>query len=94
MPGEYNFWCDPDAAQTVLASGASIRLVGLDVTNQVRLTHADTAAMAATGRAGKAFAPFAADAPTAGSRISSGSRSATSASTTAARCTTRSPSPS
>lgn len=60
MPGEYNFWCDPDAAQTVLASGASIRLVGLDVTNQVRLTHADTATLAATAQAGKEFAPFAA----------------------------------
>ena len=60
MPGEYNFWCDPDAAQVVLASGASIRLVGLDVTNQVRLSHDDTAAMAANGQAGKQFAPFAA----------------------------------
>jgi len=57
MPGEYNFWCDPDAAAAVLASGARIRLVGLDVTEQVRLTRADTARLAATDRA---FAPFAA----------------------------------
>lgn len=56
MPGEYNFWCDPDAAQAVLASGAPVRLVGLDVTEQVRLTRADADAMAA---AGTAFAPFA-----------------------------------
>jgi purine nucleosidase len=60
MPGEYNFWCDPDAAQAMLASGASIRLVGLDVTNQVRLTHDDTAGMAKQAEAGKVFAPFAA----------------------------------
>lgn len=57
MPGEYNFWCDPDAAAAVLASGARVRLVGLDVTEQVRLTRADTAALARTDRA---FAPFAA----------------------------------
>jgi purine nucleosidase len=57
MPGEYNFWCDPDAAAIVLASGAPLRLVGLDVTEQVRLTRDDTAAMAATG---KRFAPYAA----------------------------------
>ena len=41
MPGEYNFWCDPDAAQVVLDSGAPLRLVGLDVTRRVRLTRAD-----------------------------------------------------
>lgn len=56
MPGEYNFWCDPDAAEAVLASGARLRLVGLDVTEQVRLTRADTAEMRATDRR---FAPFA-----------------------------------
>lgn len=61
MPGEYNFWCDPDAANAVLASGALIRLVGLDVTEQVRLTRDDTAAMAATAKQGKEFAPFAAE---------------------------------
>jgi purine nucleosidase len=58
MPGEYNFWCDPDAAAAVLASGAHVRLVGLDVTEEVRLTRADTAALAATDRS---FAPFAAE---------------------------------
>jgi purine nucleosidase len=58
MPGEYNFWCDPDAAACVLASGAPLRLVGLDVTEQVRLTRAHTADMAASG--GR-FAPYAAE---------------------------------
>jgi purine nucleosidase len=49
MPGEFNFWCDPDAAQVVLDSGAPLRLVGLDVTCRVRLTMADAARMAAEG---------------------------------------------
>ena len=57
MPGEFNFWCDPDAAAIVLGSGAPIALVGLDVTRQVRLSRADTAAMAAGGGE---FGPFAA----------------------------------
>jgi purine nucleosidase len=38
MPGEFNFWVDPEAADAVLRSGAKIRLVGLDVTLQVQLT--------------------------------------------------------
>jgi len=44
MPGEFNFWMDPEAAEAVMRSGASIRLVGLDVTLQVQLTreHAET----------------------------------------------------
>jgi purine nucleosidase len=57
MPGEYNFWCDPVAASAVLASGAPLRLVGLDVTEQVRLSKSDTSAMAASGTR---FAPYAA----------------------------------
>jgi purine nucleosidase len=56
MPGEYNFWCDPDAAAAVLASGAPQRLVGLDVTEQVRLTRGHTAEMKVSARR---FAPFA-----------------------------------
>jgi purine nucleosidase len=51
MPGEFNFWADPDAAAVVLASGAPLRLVGLDVTLQVRLTREHAARMAAGGRA-------------------------------------------
>jgi purine nucleosidase len=50
MPGEYNFWCDPDAAQIVLDSGAPLRLVGLDVTQQVRLDRHDCAVLARGGR--------------------------------------------
>ncbi|TDC51376.1 nucleoside hydrolase [Jiangella ureilytica] len=53
MPGEYNFWCDPDAAQAVLTAGAAVRLVGLDVTRQVRLTRADARALAAGGEFGR-----------------------------------------
>jgi purine nucleosidase len=59
MPGEYNFWCDPDAAQAVLASGARLRLVGLDVTRQVRLTRADAAGLAEGGEFGKLAAEHA-----------------------------------
>jgi purine nucleosidase len=59
MPGEYNFWCDPDAAQAVLASGARLRLVGLDVTRQVRLTRADAARLADGGVFGKIAAEHA-----------------------------------
>ncbi|MDF1605405.1 nucleoside hydrolase [Nocardioides sp. YIM 152315] len=53
MPGEYNFWCDPGAAQAVMESGAPLRLVGLDVTRQVRLTRADADAIAEGGRFGR-----------------------------------------
>jgi purine nucleosidase len=53
MPGEYNFWCDPAAAQAVLDSGARLRLVGLDVTRQVRLTRADAADLARGGEFGR-----------------------------------------
>jgi purine nucleosidase len=53
MPGEYNFWCDPEAAQAVLQSGAPLRLVGLDVTRRVRLTRADAARLAEGGAFGR-----------------------------------------
>ncbi len=53
MPGEYNFWCDPDAAQVVLDSGAPLRLVGLDVTRQVRLSRDDAARLARGGAFGR-----------------------------------------
>jgi purine nucleosidase len=46
MPGEFNFWSDPDAAEVVLRSGAPLRLVGLDVTRRVRLSRADAARLA------------------------------------------------
>lgn len=50
MPGEFNIWVDPDAAAIVLDSGAPLRLVGLDVTLQVRLGRDDAERMAAGGR--------------------------------------------
>jgi purine nucleosidase len=58
MPGEFNFWVDPDAAAVVLGSGAPLRLVGLDVTRRVRLDRADAVHLRETGRR---FATFAAD---------------------------------
>jgi purine nucleosidase len=58
MPGEFNFWVDPDAADAVLGSGAPLRLVGLDVTRRVRLDRADAAQLRSTS---KRFATFAAD---------------------------------
>jgi purine nucleosidase len=59
MPGEYNFWTDPDAAAVVLASGAPLSFVGLDVTRRVRLTREHAARLAA---AGGAFGRFAGEA--------------------------------
>ncbi|WP_433158086.1 nucleoside hydrolase [Kribbella sp. CA-247076] len=52
MPGEYNFWCDPYAADVVLNSGAPLRLVGLDVTRKVRLSRADARELAQGGEFG------------------------------------------
>ena len=46
---EYNFSCDPRAAQVVLAGGKSILLVGLDVTLRCRMTAADVAHVAGGG---------------------------------------------
>jgi purine nucleosidase len=59
MPGEFNVWMDPEAAQAVLRSGAPQRWVGLDVTLQVRLTR-DHARRMLTADSG--FAPFAGEA--------------------------------
>jgi purine nucleosidase len=53
MPGEYNFWCDPDAAQAVMESGVPLRLVGLDVTRQVRLSREDARRLADGGAFGR-----------------------------------------
>jgi purine nucleosidase len=58
MPGEFNFWVDPDAASLVLESGAPLRLVGLDVTRRVRLDRADADALRRTS---EGFATFAAE---------------------------------
>ena len=53
MPGEYNFWCDPEAAQAVMESGAALRLVGLDVTRRVRLSREDAQRLADGGSFGR-----------------------------------------
>lgn len=56
VPGEFNFWVDALAARAVIRSGAPLRLVGLDVTNRVRLTRDHAAQMAASGRSFGEFA--------------------------------------
>jgi inosine-uridine nucleoside N-ribohydrolase/DNA-binding CsgD family transcriptional regulator len=50
MPGEFNIWVDTEAAAIVLASGAPLRFIGLDVTLQVQLDRADADRLKATGR--------------------------------------------
>jgi len=47
MPGEFNVWMDPEAADAVLHSGARLRFVGLDVTLKVRLSRAQARRLAA-----------------------------------------------
>lgn len=56
MPGEFNIWTDPEAAEAVLHSGAPLRFVGLDVTLQVRLTREHARQMVAAGGAFSEFA--------------------------------------
>lgn len=63
MPGEFNIWIDPEAAEAVLHSGAPLRFVGLDVTLKVRLTRAHAARLAG-GPAGS-FSSFAGQAASA-----------------------------
>jgi purine nucleosidase len=58
MPGEFNVWVDPEAADAVLHSGAKLRFVGLDVTTQVRLTREHAARM---GEGDGGFGAFAGD---------------------------------
>lgn len=49
VPGEFNVWADPEAAVRVLRSGARIRMVGLDVTYQVRMTQDQAQRLAEEG---------------------------------------------
>lgn len=51
MSGEFNVWCDPVAARAVLRSGMKQRWVGLDVTEQVRLTREHGHQLSASGSA-------------------------------------------
>lgn len=46
--GDFNAYCDPEALDIVLRSGAPIRMVGLDQTAQVMLSREDAAALRAT----------------------------------------------
>lgn len=46
---DYNFACDPEAAAIVLASGAPVSLVPLDVTMQVRIDASDVAQVRQVG---------------------------------------------
>jgi purine nucleosidase len=41
---EFNTHCDPEAAQIVLNAGWPVRMVGLQITNQITFTRADFAA--------------------------------------------------
>lgn len=56
MPGEFNIWSDPEAAEIVLGSGVKARWVGLDVTTQVRVTKEEALEMAASSHRFTAFA--------------------------------------
>ena len=56
MPGEFNIWSDPEAAEAVLHSGAPLRFVGLDVTLQVRVTRDHARALSESGGRFGAFA--------------------------------------
>lgn len=56
MPGEFNFWNDPEAVEIVLESGAQVRIVGLDVTEKVRINRSEAELMV---RSGEGFASFA-----------------------------------
>ena len=62
MPGEFNIWMDPEAAEAVLHSGAPLRFVGLDVTLQVRVTREHARQMV---EAGGSFGSFAGECTTA-----------------------------
>lgn len=54
---EFNMWVDPEAASIVFECGRPITMIGLDVTHQARLTHADAERLAALGtRTGRVFA--------------------------------------
>lgn len=59
IPGEFNVFSDPEAAQSVLRSGIPQRWVGLDCTLRVRLTMDDAEALR---QSSSQFAAFAGDA--------------------------------
>lgn len=56
MPGEFNIWNDPEAAQMVLEADVPTRWVGLDVTTQVRFTREEAVELSGDRRPFAAFA--------------------------------------
>jgi pyrimidine-specific ribonucleoside hydrolase len=54
---EFNIWVDPEAAAEVFDSGRQVTMIGLDVTHQAIVTHADAERMAELGnRTGRVLA--------------------------------------
>jgi pyrimidine-specific ribonucleoside hydrolase len=54
---EFNIWADPEAAAIVFDCGRPITMIGLDVTHEARMTHADADRLAALStRTGRVFA--------------------------------------
>jgi pyrimidine-specific ribonucleoside hydrolase len=54
---EFNIWVDPEAAALVFECGRPVTMIGLDVTHQAIVTHADAERMAQLGtRTGRVFA--------------------------------------
>jgi pyrimidine-specific ribonucleoside hydrolase len=54
---EFNIWVDPEAAALVFDCGRPVTMIGLEVTHQAIVTHADAEQMAALGtRTGRVFA--------------------------------------
>lgn len=49
---EFNVWCDPEAAQKVLASGLDVTMIGLDVTHRAILGPLEERRLRETGRIG------------------------------------------
>ena len=82
---EFNIWADPEAARRVFESGIDVTMIGLDVTHQALVTDADADALRDVGRVGQGRRGAARLLPPA----STGAATPTS---TARRCTTRSPS--
>jgi inosine-uridine nucleoside N-ribohydrolase len=53
---EFNIWADPEAAARVFESGLELTMVGLDVTHEALLLHADAERLRASGRTGQMVA--------------------------------------
>jgi purine nucleosidase len=60
--GDFNSYVDPEALAMVLASGARIRMVGIDQTSRMMLTRDDAAALRSSGDAFAGYAGVCTDA--------------------------------